>query len=232
VTYTDSTVTAGNTYDYRVYAVNANGQSAYSNTASVTTPALPPPAAPSNLVAALQAGPQVRLRWLDNANNETGFEVERSVNGGPFTLIATPGVSTGTGLTVTYFNTGLALGNTYAYRVRAMRGAAASAYSNTVTVVLPPAIPTNLRVTYIRTGTTDTVTVQWDDTSANETSFQLQAATNATFTSGVNNVTVPANTTIVTQTGLPRGLTYYLRIRATNATASSGWSNVVTVVTP
>ncbi len=35
------------------------------------------PAAPTNLTATAQAGPQVSLTWRDNANNETGFVVER-----------------------------------------------------------------------------------------------------------------------------------------------------------
>jgi len=35
------------------------------------------PATPTNLARALQAGPAVRLTWRDNANNETGFLVDR-----------------------------------------------------------------------------------------------------------------------------------------------------------
>lgn len=41
VMYTDRMVTAGNTYTYRVAAVNASGSSAYSNTATVTVPVPP-----------------------------------------------------------------------------------------------------------------------------------------------------------------------------------------------
>ena len=35
-------------------------------------------------MATLQSGPQVGLTWTDNATNETGFVVERAVNGGAF----------------------------------------------------------------------------------------------------------------------------------------------------
>jgi len=51
-TYTDSSVVEGNTYCYRVAAVNATGKSAYSNTAERTIPSSLP-AAPSNLVITL-----------------------------------------------------------------------------------------------------------------------------------------------------------------------------------
>ena len=50
-----------------------------SNTAGPIKPSRPAtaPAAPSNLTATAQAGPQVSLTWRDNASNETGFVVER-----------------------------------------------------------------------------------------------------------------------------------------------------------
>jgi hypothetical protein len=44
--YTDTGLTAGTTYYYRVKAVNAAGSSGYSNTASVTVPTPPPPPPP------------------------------------------------------------------------------------------------------------------------------------------------------------------------------------------
>ena len=47
----------------------------------------------------MQAGPQVTLTWTDNANNETGFVVERAVPTAdvrPDFATATPGASTGT----------------------------------------------------------------------------------------------------------------------------------------
>src|SRR5207253_1469501 len=52
-TYTDSGLTASSTYFYRVRAYNSAGNSAYSNTASVT---LVRPAAPTNLTGAVVGG--------------------------------------------------------------------------------------------------------------------------------------------------------------------------------
>jgi fibronectin type 3 domain-containing protein len=232
VSYADATVTAGNTYAYRVKAVNGAGSSAYSNTASVSVPS--PPAAPSGLTATLQPGPQVGLTWTDNATNETGFVVERAVGAGAFSTLATVGPRINTG-SVSYVDTTVTTGNTYAYRVKAVNGAGSSAYSNTASVSLssPLAAPSGLTARAARTtGLTDTVTLRWTDNANNETGFTIQRATNSTFTAGLNTSTVAANTTTTQQTGLARGRIYWYRIRAVNLVGASAWSNVVIVLTP
>src|SRR5207244_1476563 len=72
--YSWSGAAPGTTYSFRVSATNAVGDSAVSNTATVTTPAAP--AAPSGLTAtAAASGTQVDLSWADNSTNETGFKV-------------------------------------------------------------------------------------------------------------------------------------------------------------
>ncbi|HEY6073305.1 MAG TPA: multicopper oxidase domain-containing protein, partial [Anaerolineales bacterium] len=143
VTFIDTTVAAGNSYTYQVAAVNGAGTSAFSNQATVTVPVvLPLPAAPTNLTAALQAGPQVSLAWTDNATNETGFVVERSLNGGAFSTLASLAADT-----VSYLDTTVASGKTYSYRVYAVNASGPSANSNTVNVnvplPVPPAAPSN-----------------------------------------------------------------------------------------
>jgi hypothetical protein len=70
-------------------------------------------------------GNEINLAWTDNSNNEIGFKVERSQNGGAFTQIATVGANV-----TTFQNTGLKKNNTYSYRVRAYNAAGDSAYSN------------------------------------------------------------------------------------------------------
>jgi len=71
-------------------------------------------------------GGQLNLTWLDSANNELGFSVERSTGTtGTPTEIAT----TGPGLTA-YTDPTVADGTTYCYRVRAFNTTAYSDYSN------------------------------------------------------------------------------------------------------
>jgi hypothetical protein len=88
--------------------------------------AIPPtaPAGPTTLqtTAALS---QVSLTWTDNANNETGFEIERSTSGsgGPFSPLALVGPDV-----MTYNDTGLSAGSEYCYRVRAVNAVGASSF--------------------------------------------------------------------------------------------------------
>lgn len=123
--YSDSTVTGGLTYTYRVRAYNTYGNSDYSNTGSAFTPASAP-TAPTTLAARSSSRSQINLTWRDNANNETGYYVERSLNGtSGWTQIATLQANT-----TSYASTGLTANTTYYYRVQAYNDAGASAYSN------------------------------------------------------------------------------------------------------
>ena len=124
--YQNTGLSATTTYYYRVRAYNAAGNSAYSNEASATTPAVTAPSAPSGLSATAVSISQINLAWTDNSNNEDGFRIERKTGaGGTYAEIATVGA----GVT-TYQNTGLAASTTYYYRVRAYNAAGNSSYSN------------------------------------------------------------------------------------------------------
>jgi len=91
------------------------------------------PAAPNGLTATALSSTNVQLNWSDQSSNESGFKIERSVNGGAsFTQIAT----TGTGAT-TYSDTTVTAGMAHQYRVRAFNSAGNSAYSNTAGVTTP-----------------------------------------------------------------------------------------------
>jgi hypothetical protein len=101
----------------------------------VAPPPPPPPgapAAPSGLIATPVGASQVNLAWTDNANNESGFRVDRCSGAG-----CTNFAQVGTDLapnTVTYSDLGLTASTVYSYRVRAFGANAAdvSAWSATV----------------------------------------------------------------------------------------------------
>lgn len=127
-TYADLTVNGDRTYYYRVAGWNAGGLGAYSNTAAATTPAAPlPPNAPSDLRAVAVSSSRIDLTWVDNAANESGFQVERSADGTSFAQIAVVGANV-----TSYSDTGLRANRTQHYRVRAYNAAGASGYSNQV----------------------------------------------------------------------------------------------------
>jgi hypothetical protein len=245
VSWTDTAVpppTLSQTYWYKVAAVNPVGQAVdaitgqlvYSNTAVILVPAVAVPSAPSTLSATLIAGPQIRLTWRDNANNETDFVVERTTNGGTsWVQIGTAPAVTGTGGTGTFTDTGVTTSPTdatYSYRVAARNSVGNSVtFSNTASVVVPaqPLPPSSLNaVNGPNSNKTRTVILNWLDTSNNETGFTIQRATNNLFTVGLTSVTVPAGTTTYTATGLNRGTQYWFRIRSNNGTfVFSVWVN-------
>src|SRR5439155_1391241 len=91
------------------------------------------PAAPSNLVANAVSMSQINLTWADNANNETGFVVERSPNGtDTWTQIATPAQNA-----TSYNDTGLTASTQYFYRVRATNAVGPSGNSNVANATTP-----------------------------------------------------------------------------------------------
>jgi thermitase len=87
------------------------------------------PAAPTNLAGKAVSRSQINLTWVDNANNEEGFYIERSTDGKTFSIIAELGANA-----TSYSSTGLNAFTFYYYRVRAFNSVGSSAYSNTVQV--------------------------------------------------------------------------------------------------
>ncbi|HEX5176781.1 MAG TPA: Ig-like domain-containing protein, partial [Chthoniobacteraceae bacterium] len=132
-TFTDVTVSNGTTYFYVVSASNVSGESANSNEANAT-PTAPPmiPAAPSALTATAISPTQINLTWHDNASNEAGFMIERSINGAPFAQIATTGANI-----TTFADNGLSRNKKYNYRLRAFNAGGESAFSNTASAKTP-----------------------------------------------------------------------------------------------
>jgi hypothetical protein len=122
--YSDSGLAKSTTYSYRASAFNSGGSSGNSNTAMV---ALVAPAAPTNLTVQVAKHGDVTLKWKDNANNETAFQIERSSTGTAFTVIARTGAST-----TTYHDTTAQHKQTYYYRVAAKNNIGLSSYSKVV----------------------------------------------------------------------------------------------------
>jgi serine protease AprX len=92
------------------------------------------PTAPSGLTATALTSTSIRVNWVDNSSNETGFAIE-SCRGSSCTNFAQV-ATVGAGVT-TYTNTGLRSRSTYRYRVRALGSAGNSGYSNTASATTP-----------------------------------------------------------------------------------------------
>jgi len=208
ITFNDTGLTASTSYSYRVRANDAAGNnSAYSNTASTTTPAAAdttPPTAPTNLTATAASTTQINLSWTASTDNVgvTGYKVERCTGAAcaNFVQIATP-----TG--ITFNDTGLTAFTSYSYRVRANDAAGNnSGYSNTASATTPAASG-NISVTISpkRGGLTLSQTMPFTATVTNDVgsagvtwtassgSFSTQSTSAATYvapnTAGVVTVT-------------------------------------------
>jgi hypothetical protein len=81
------------------------------------------PAAPTGLTATTVATNQINLAWIDQATNETGYVVNRSLDSTNWTFVTLTAVNA-----TNYSNTGLTTNTLYYYRVAASNAAGISAY--------------------------------------------------------------------------------------------------------
>ena len=212
-------------YYYRIRAINAAGPSPYSNVADATTPDSPP-AAPARLTATAASNSQINLVWADGPDNETGFKLERSLDGNTWTKIADlPANAT------TYQNTGLTPNTRYFYRVRAVNAVGQSGYSNVAdetTPDVPPAAPARLMATAVPISQ---INLAWADLSNNERGFEVERSSSATG-SFTNVASLPANTTSYEDKNLTDNTQYCYRVRAVNPAGPSAYTDPVCATTP
>jgi hypothetical protein len=209
-------------YDFRVRANNSVGSSSYATSVPGTTKIN----APTGLSVSA-SGTTVNLSWTDNSTVETGYQVERSSNGGTsYTLVAT----TAAGAT-TYADTNRPDG-TYKYRVRAwvsanFTGSDWLTQAGTVTVASVPATPTGLSVDGVGTTRVD---LAWSDVSADETGFVIERRLlpSGTFSQVAS---IAADTVSYRDTTVLESRQYEYRVAATNAAGTSGYSNTVSTWT-
>ncbi len=218
-TYTVTGLTANTKYYFRVRAQNKGGTSNWSNVAEANT--LPvSPDAPKNLTAVAVSSSQINLVWVDATTNETGFELEQSIDGKSFTKIADVGANM-----TTYQNTGLTANTKYYYRVRAINPAGASAYSNIAEATTLTALgaPDNL----MGTATGNSVSLVWRDNASIETGFELERAINGASFEKLGSLA--ANSIAYKDEHLRAQSRYTYRIRAVNGSTTSAFSNTATV---
>jgi len=87
--------------------------------------------------------------------------------------------------------------------------------------------PSNLAATAVSSAQ---VNLSWVDNATNEGEFVIERDISAAFASPVR-LTAFSNSTTFTDLGLPPSTTYYYRVKAKNATDSSGFSNTASATT-
>ena len=102
--------------------------------------ALYPPASPTGLSVKELDESTVTVQWSDNADNESGYNIERSVNGGEFVLIMS------TGPDETEFEENLPDDSYYSYRIHAFNSAGNSDVTGEISVKRPKAAKNDITV--------------------------------------------------------------------------------------
>lgn len=229
--YPDSGLAAETTYTYQVRALLSTLTSDPSNAAVVV-----PLGMPTSLVVRAPASNQAQLSWTDRSGNESGFKVERSADGGLTwpSLASLDMPAPDIGSTVSYTDRSVVAGSAYLYRVRAYAGssaapAALSSASNQAGIAPLPA-PTNLVVTVPAPPAGSTrLDLSWEYAGSGQTGFKIEWSTNGvTFNSGP---VAGASARSYQYSGLSVATTYTFRIRATNASGDSSYSNTTSATT-
>lgn len=221
---TISELEPGTSYQFRVLAFNDIGYSDPSNVVTVlTTSPMVIPSAPSNVRPDNVWSRKVDLAWNDNSDNETGFRIMVSADGG-----ASWSEAGTAGPDATRFRAeGLDPERSYTFGVQAIGGGGASALVRSRAFVTAPPAPTGLRPenTWART-----IDLAWNDVSRTETGFRVYVST----TGGASWTmlgTAAANSQRFRVTDLSPSTSYQFAVRAAGAEGLSEYSNIATIVT-
>jgi chitodextrinase len=195
-------------------------------------PSQPSITAPNTFIPTVTVFNRVTMTWADRSNNETGFEISRSLTGvtGSFQVVGTTAANT-----TTYSDNTVLPSTRYYYQLRAINATNISSLVNlnptsvvTPAAPLPPAVPANLAATAV---SATQVNLTWSNVTG-ETGFELQKSSTSTagFVTIANLAADVLTFSDVTVTGHS---TVYYQIRSIGAGgAPSAWSSFVSVTTP
>jgi len=219
--WTLSNLAPATAYSFRVRAFEGAVNGEPSNVVSATT--FGGPSAPASLTAVPLNTTSIRLTWTDTNTTESGYKVERSLDGATWTQVG----ATAAGITA-YTASSLLPGTSYSFRVRAYEGLLNSPYSETAsaTTLDPPAAPTGLAGTAL---STTAVRLDWANVSTTQTVVKVERSSDGMNWTQV--AQVGATATSYTNYYLPAGAQYWFRLRAAEGTTNGPYSDPVAVST-
>jgi len=199
-TYSDSGLTYGETYNYKLRCLTDQNVSAYSDSVSGGT-IFP---APSNLSAVALNDHQIELTWDDNCDFEEGFEIQQQQGGNGWIILDSVQLNV-TSLTVS----NLILDIPYRFKVKAFTDANSSDYTNSVTGVTIFPAPTNLSI--LQSG--DYAFMSWMDNCTFEMGYRIERSEDLGNTYAEID-TVTANSVDYTDTTVIMDVDYIYRVKA------------------
>src|SRR5450631_3423812 len=225
--FTDTAVTNGATYYYKVAAVNAVGTSPQSNEANATPQQAATVASAPLTLTASSGNATAGLSWSVPASNGgspiTGYNLYRGTTAGgeSATAVATNEKAT------SFTDTGLTNATTYYYKVAAVNAVGTSPSSGEASAT-PQATAPSAPLTLVASGGNATAGLSWSVPASNGgspiTGYNLYRGTTA---GGESTTAVATNVALTSfsDTGLTNGATYYYKVAAVNAVGTSPQSN-------
>ncbi len=217
--WTDSNVTAGNTYEYKARAYVGTAFGPYSNVVSLTAKAA---ATPPTLNGTAQAGKNV-LNWTAVSGATKYMMYRREYNGSTWGSWEIKSKSL-TGNTWTDSN--VTAGNTYEYKMRACVDGVFGGYSNVVSLTAKAALPTATLSGIAQAGKNE---LNWTAVSG-ATKYMMCRREYSGGVWGSWEIKSKSLTgTSWTDTGVSGGCTYEYKLRACVDGVFGGYSNVVSL---
>jgi fibronectin type 3 domain-containing protein len=225
--YTDTTVTNGTAYSYRVAAVDAASNASAQSSTATATPAVPADAQAPSTPGTPTATPgtnQVALSWAASTDNVgvTGYRVFRSSGGGGYVQIAAPAGTT-------YTDTGLTNGTAYSYKISAVDAAANQSPQSAAGTATPadtqaPTVPAGLTAT----GGSGQVALTWTASTDNVgvTGYRVYR-----LITGVYTLVASPATAFYTDTGLTAATAYSYKVAAVDASSNASAQSAVATAT-
>ena len=232
--HTDPDLEPGTTRYYRVAAINAHDQGAYSDPAVGAT-RVASPGAPQNLRARATGTATIDLSWQAPSNDGgaeiTGYRIRRRAGGGSWITIRNSTNSTAT----TFEDTNLRPATGYRYQVAAVNSAGAGAWSFEAGTATRPDVPGAPTALVARAVGTSRIDMSWGAPASTGGAPILGYRVQESSDGGKNWKTIRTNTnskaTNFSRTGLPPAATRHYQVAAINAAGVGPYSNVTRATT-
>jgi fibronectin type 3 domain-containing protein len=195
--YTNTSLSAGATYYYKVSAHSAYGESSQSSFESATTR----PAAPAGASAVALSDSSIQITWngVSGANNYTVYRAVSSDSAY---------IATGSSSTTSYTDTGLSTNTGYYYKISAHGDGGESAQSAYISTTTQIAVPTGVSATVL---SASSIQVMWNAVNG-AVSYTVYRSSSS---DGVYTSVSISSSTSYTDASLTGGAIYYYKVSAT-----------------
>jgi hypothetical protein len=213
ITWTDTAAAISDSLQYRVYGYKGTTYSTYAYT-SASDLTFPPP---SNVSYNKVSVSSIQLNWTDNSTGETGFKIDRSVDGGSWTIA----YGTVTENIITWTDAVAPINKNIQYRIYGYTATDASSYATSSVIANTFPVPVLNTVTQ---QTVSSFKLDWSDNSTGEDGFKIERKIDSE--AYVQIASVGSNVITYTDSSINKKgyTTVYYRVRAFKGTDYSTYS--------